>query len=342
MTHKETGRPAAGVSRVLITLSQVILYIPIQILFIPLAAVGIIHGVYRGMVKSRRLGVSFSAITALQYRWFMHHFDTRPDPLSVAFTKKLPCESHFGLWSFVGALVISQRLFGFTTRLGKLPEPGEDTLASSAGRRLLVFDRIMEKYVHEVEQIVLPGVGFDLKALRFTKGRNLRVFELDQVGTLNVQTDTLRRAAIEHDWVTYIPVDYAKESWVDKLLEAGFDKTRKTLFIWESVSLFLEADVVKETLGQMAGLGAPGSTIAQDFYSRRFVSGEISRTVKRTSKLMARMGEPWEFGIDMTEDPRAPVEAFLEECGLRIKEFHPFGLKRHVEPFYCIVECEKA
>jgi O-methyltransferase involved in polyketide biosynthesis len=61
---------------------------------------------------------------------------------------------------------------------------------------------------------------------------------------LNVKVETLKKAGIEHDWITYIPVDYATESWVDNLLEAGFDKTKKTLFLWQSVSLYLEADKV--------------------------------------------------------------------------------------------------
>ena len=327
--------------RFLTTLFQALLYIPIQIVFIPIILLGLIDGIYKGFRRSKELGVSFSAIRALQYRWFGHYLNTRPDPLSVAFTKEFPCESHFGLWSLVGALVVSRRLFGFAPKLGELPEPGEETLASTPGRRLLLFDGIMEKAVDAVEQIVSPGVGLDLIALRFTEGKGVRVFELDQVGTLKVKTDTLKRAGIKHDWVTYIPVDYSRESWVEKLLEAGFDRTKKTLFLWESVSLFLEADLVKETLQQMAALCVDGSIVAQDFYSRAFVSGGISRTAKRASSLMEKMGEPWKFGIDMTEAPRAAVEAFLEECGLRVTAFHQFGQKRDVEPFYCIVEAEK-
>ena len=323
-----------------IAILQVLLYIPIQIVFLPIAVIGLIVGVYRGMGRSKKLGVSFSAIQALQYRWFMHFFDTRPDPLSVAFIKKFPCESHFGLWSVFGALILSQRLFGFTTRLGKLSARGEETLASTPGHRLLEFDRIVEESVDQVEQIVIPGVGFDLIALCLTEGTGIRVFELDQKGTLTVKIETLNRAGVKHDWVTYIPVDYAGEPWVERLLEVGFDRTKKTLFVWESVSLFLEADVVKETLIQMAEMCADGSTIAQDFYSSAFASGRISRTVMSTSSVMGRMGEPWRFGIDMSEDPRAAVEAFLKECGLPVTRIYPFGEKRDVEPFYCIVESE--
>ena len=340
MTDKHTKKHLPGILRFLIKLFQIILYIPIQIIFIPFAIIGLIDAIYKEMRKSKKLGVSFTAIQALQYRWLMHYFNTRPDPLSVAFIKKFPCESHFGLWSTFGALIISQRLFGFTTRLGKLDEPGEETFISFAGPRVLMFDRIMEKYVDEMEQIVIPGVGFDLIALQFSKGKEVKVFELDQVKTLNIKVETLKKAGIKHDWITYIPVDYSNESWVDKLLGAGFVKTKKTLFLWESVSLFLEADIVKETLGKMADLCVDGSIIAQDFYSKAFISGEASKTVKRASRMIEKR-EPWKFGIDMSNDPKAAVESFLKDCGLKMTEYIQFGEKLDIEPFYCIVEAEK-
>jgi len=341
MIDKDTKKQLPEILCFLIKLFQIILYIPIQIIFIPFAIIGLIDGIYKEMGKSRKLGISFSAIKALQYRWIMHYFNTRPDPLSVAFTKKFPCESHLGLWSTFGALIISQRLFGFTTRLGKLVEPGEETLDSTAGIRVLMFDRIMENYVYEMEQIVLPGAGFDLIALRFTKGKNVKVFELDQVNTLNAKVETLKTAGIEHDWITYIPVDYSNESWVDKLLGAGFDKTKKTLFLWETVSLFLDADNVKETLRKMTDLCADGSVIAQDFYSKAFSLGDYSKIVKRQMNMIERMGEPWKFGIDMSNDPKAAVESFLKECGLKMTEYIQFSEKLDIEPFYCIVEAEK-
>jgi len=339
MTDKNTKKQLPGILRFLIKSFQILLYILIQIIFIPFAIIGLIDAIYKEMGKSKKLGVSFSAIKALQYRWMMHYFNTRPDPLSVAFTKKLPCESHFGMWSIMGALIISQRLFGFT-KLGKLVEPGEETLDSTAGIRVLMFDRIMEKYVDEMEQIVIPGAGFDLVALHFTKGKDVKVFELDQARTLNVKVETLKNAGIEHDWITYIPVDYSNESWVDKLLGAGFDKTKKTLFLWQSVSLYLEADIVKEILREMADLCVDESIIAQDFYCKAFALGEYSKTAKSYMSIIEKMGEPAKFGIDMSNDPKAAVEIFLKECGLMMTDYIQFGEKLDIEPFYCIVEAE--
>lgn len=318
----DTDKQLPAPLRFFVRLFQLILYILIQVAFIPLAVVGLLDGIYREMRLSKKLGVSFSAGQALQYRWIMHYFGTRPDPLSVAFVKKFPCESHFGLWSTLGALIISQRLFGFTTGLAKVVEQGKETLSSCAGVRVLTFDEIVEKYLGEMDQIVIPGVGFDLVALKYTKETGIRVFELDQTRTLDIKVETLRKAGIAHDWITCIPIDYSCESWVEKLLEAGFDRTKKTLFLWQSVSLFLEPEVVRETLREMADLSVDGGIIAQDFYSQAFISGKTSTIVKKNKRLIERMGEPWRFGLDMSLDPSHAVEVFLRECGLRAIGMH--------------------
>ncbi len=341
MTENNTKKPLPGIIRFFIKLFQIILFIPIQIIFIPFAIIGLIIGLYKEMVLSKKFGVSFSAGQALQPRYYMHYFNTRPDPLSVEFIKKFPCESHLGLFSIMGALIISQRVFGFTTRFGTLVEPGKETFDSTAGVRALTFDNIMKKYLDDMEQIVIPGAGFDLIALTFTKGKHVKVLELDQMNTLNMKVETLKKAGIEHDWISYIPVDYSKESWVDKLVEAGFDHTKRTLFLWQSVSLYLDADTVKDSLRAMADLCTDGSIIAQDFYSTTLRLGANSLAVKSQKNLIGKHGELWKFGIDMSNNPQAAVESFLQECGLTLTEYIQFGKKLGIEPFYCIVEAEK-
>ena len=341
MSNKKVNNERIRVLQVTVKLMQIVLYLLIQVIFIPFVILGLIHGLYKEMILSKKLNVSFSAGQALQYRWIMHYFGTRTNKLTVEFVKKFPCESHIGLWTTMGALIISQRLFGFTSKLNKLPEPGKETLDSTAGARVVAFDKIMEKYVDEMEQIVLPGAGFDLIALNFTENKNTRVFELDQSNTLDVKVRTLKKAGIKHDWITFVPVDYSRESWKEKLLEAGFDKTKKTLFLWQSVSLFLEEPLVKESLQEMAELCADGSVVAQDFYSKAFISGEISSIVRRNANLIGRMGEPWKFGIDMSREPQNSVQSYLGTCGLKMTDYIQFGEKTDIEPYYCIVEAQK-
>ena len=328
--------------RFFIKFFQVILYVPIQIIFIPFAIIGLVFCLYKELWKSKELGVSFSAVKALQYRWMMHYFNTRPDAYSIAFTKHFPCESHYGMWSIMGAIIISLRLFGFPEKLGKLVEPGEETPDTTAGIRVLMFDKIMKKHVDEVDQVVLLGAGFDLIALHFTEDKNVSVFEIDQVNTINVKVETLQKADIDYDWITYIPVDFSNESWDSKLLEAGFNKSRKTLFIWQSVSLYLEPDTVSATLRSMGNLCANGSVIAQDFYSKTMVDGEYSKAANKFKGVIEKMGESWKFGIDMSHEPKVSVESYLNEVGLRMTEYIQFGEKLGIEPCYCIVEAEKS
>lgn len=341
MVRQRAEKQIPGILHIPILIIQIILFIPIQIVFIPFAIVGIMIGYYKGMKRSRKMGISFTACRALQYRWFMHYFGTRPDRNSIEFIKKFPCESHFGLLATMGPLIISQRLFGFKTALGKVPEMGEEKHVSMVGRRVLMFDEIMKKYVDQMDQIVIMGAGFDLIALNFTKGKKVKVYELDQVNTQKLKVRTLEKAGIEHGWINYVSVDFNRESWVDRLLEAGFDKKKKTLFIWQSVSLFLEEDIVKDALRKMADLSSDGSIVAQDLYSRSYITGENSSTLKRSSKLMEKMGEPWKFGLEFGDDPKEEVSSFLASCGFIMTECHQFGEKLDIDPFYFIVESER-
>jgi methyltransferase (TIGR00027 family) len=317
-----------------------VLFIPVQIVFIPLIVPGLLAGLYKEMVIGKKLGVSFSAIKALQYRWNAHYFNLRPDALSVAFIKKFSCESHFGLWSLMGALVVSKRLFGFTVSALKSVKP-EDTFDATAVTRVKVFDEIMEKYINDDEQIVIPGAGFDLIALKYLNGHNVKVFELDSVNTLNIKIDTLRKAGIEHSSVSYIPVNYETESWTDKLKESGFDKTKKTLFLWQSVSLFLEPEIVKDSLSKMAGLCSEGSIVVQDFYSKAFLNGEISKMAQKQFNLFEKQGEPVKFGLEMSDNPEKVIKTFLNDFGIEMTNCIRFGKNIGIEPFYCIIEARK-
>lgn len=320
------------------TFLQILLFIPLQIVMIPFMIVGICISLYKEMVVGKRMGVSFSAGQALQYRYYMHYFDTRPDPMSVEFVKAYPCESHFGMFSVMGALILAQRWFGFRTTFSRMPERGKETLDKTAAGRVRAFDEIMEKYVEQVDQIVMPGSGYDLMALRFTKGKPVKVFEVDQTKTLEAKVDTMTKAGIDHDWITYVPVDFDSESWSDKLVAAGFDPSKRTLFIWQTVSLFLDEALIKEILSDMKSLCSEGSIIAQDFYSKWMVFDDTAMANRSTRNTMKKNGEPWKFAIDMSEQPRKNVESFLESCGLPMTNYMQFGVDLDIKPNYCIVE----
>ncbi len=298
--------------------------------------------IYKEMKVSKKLGISFTAGQVMQPRWIMHYFRTRADEATVKFIKVFPCESHFGFLAFMGAAIIANRICGYKPSLACIPDPGKETVMTFVNSRTMHFDRIMEKNVAQAEQVVIMGAGFDLRVLKYTKGKKVKVFELDQEKTQNLKIETMKKAGIEHDWVTYVPIDFKKESWVEKLTNSGFDKTKRTFLLWEGVNVYLEEDVVKDTLKKMAAISAKESIIAQDFSSKAFIKGETSYIIKKSINMMKKMSEPWIYGIDMSEDARGNIEALLKESVLSLKDFVLFGEKnKNKKPFYSIVEAEK-
>lgn len=326
----------------MIKLLQFLVFLPLQILFIPFVILGAIPAIFKEMVVSKKLGVSFTAGQAIQARWIMHYLGTREDKATVEFIKSFPIESHWGFMGFMGAAIIANRICGYKPSIGRIPEPGKEGTVSFVNTRTAHFDRIMEQNLNHVDQVVIMGAGFDLRVLKYSEGKKLKVFELDQEKTQNLKIETMDKASIAHDWVTYIPINFRNESWVEKLIEGGFDKTKKTFFLWESVSLYLDADVVMNTLKKLADLCVKGSIIAQDFYSRAYISGETAAYVKRSLSTMEKMGEPWLYGIDMSEDAGKAIESLLQEAGLKLKSLILCGGKGKTgKPFYAITEAEK-
>lgn len=178
------------------------------------------------------------------------------------------------------------------------------------------------------------GAGLDLRPLQYTKGKNVRVFELDLEKTLTLKIKTMEKAGLQHDWITYIPIDFNDVSWIEKLIQNGFDQSKKTYFHWESVSVYLQKEVIKETLNKISKLCVQGSILAHDFYSKIFE--------KVYSKTFEKMGEPLLFTIEMTEDVRNSVDALQDESGFIIKELILAGQKTNAgKPIYVIAVCEK-
>ena len=311
---------------------QLILYVTLQILFIPFVIIGLILGLIKEMGGSKKHKVSFSAGQSLQYRWMMHYFGTRPDPLTVKFTKAFPCESHIGLLGVMGAMILANKLFGFKTGLHSFVDEGHETFKETSGVRVKVFDDYLLKHIDHVDQIVLPGSGFDLIMNKFTEGKKIKVFELDQEKTMNIKLNTLKKAGIPHDWITYIP---------EKLLEAGFDPTLKTLFIWQSVSLYLDEEIVIDAEQKMAKLCNEESIIIQDFYGTALMDGSISSAAKKNMDMISKMGEPWKFTLDMSNNPIEETRKFLLKGNQEMTDHYLFGRHLDIQKSYIITESKK-
>ncbi len=321
--------------RVTLSLLSFVVFVVLQITLLPLGVVGIGIVVYKQMVGSKRLGVSGTGIEVLNGRWTMHVFNIRKDMATARLADALPNTSTFGLWLLLIPLWVKYKLSGSYFGYPRVPEEGAEDLRDIVVARTLYFDRIIQRVVGDMDQFVLLGAGYDTRAYGELQRDGLAFFELDQANTQRLKVASLHAAGIDTDHVTYVPVDFSRGDAFEKLRAAGYDPAKKTLFLWEGVTLYLAEADVRRMLRDLREHAAPGSVIVADFYADRmieFASGGIHK------KALEYTDEGMHFGLPFTSDFEQSLQLFLESEGMRQGETCFMGRTDERGPFGVVVE----
>jgi methyltransferase (TIGR00027 family) len=116
-------------------------------------------------------------------------------------------------------------------------------------------------------QIVLLGAGMDTRALRFhDRNKGTLVFDLDIDATQRYKRELLARKKVALPAeLAFTPIDFNKQSLANVLTEAGYREGQKTLFLWEGVTMYLEAEAVDGTLAFIRSSAAEGSIVVFDY-----------------------------------------------------------------------------
>jgi methyltransferase (TIGR00027 family) len=168
------------------------------------------------------------------------------------------------------------------------------------------------------EQILIFGAGFDTRALRLGAGDgNTRTFELDAPMTQQAKLGQYaRRGLAIPPNVEFISIDFDTEALSDKLEQAGFIPSTRSLFLLEGLLMYLRAESVGETFAVIDRLAGERSEVVFDYVRASVLREEGSCYGEReTLGTVARAGERWYFGIE-----EGDVGRFLKEFGLRVTE----------------------
>ncbi len=218
---------------------------------------------------------------------------------------------------------------------------------------LIARTRYIDDYLSEclnegIDQLVILGAGLDSRAYRFDGIRNkVKVFEVDHPASQQVKLDKLKKLFGEiPDYVTYIPIDFSIEK-IDKLMDCGYDRTLKTLFIWEGVTYYIPEKSVNDTLKFIACHSKEGSRVIFDYIYTSALRAAHKRNEVSSMHRYARMtGEDLVFGIE-----EGTIVDYLQALGFdRIVNadyryfqqayFSKGGKTSPVAPIYAIVHAE--
>ncbi len=294
----------------------------ISILLFPVSLVG--YALWVGsLLFNRRSGVSATAQGPLSARWFEHLLGTREDRPAERLMRVLPGVPPLAPRLVAGPLLLAHRLTGYVPRAFRYPFEGEVPPRYQATARTPFFDNAVKRHLTTIDQFVVLGAGFDTRAYRLPKDTRVRTFEVDTPKTQAVKREMLQRAGLDTGRVTFVTADFERESWLDRLVEAGFATGRPALFLWEGVCMYLDSATVADTLRSIAGT-AQGSVVAFDYMTSEVLTSQSLywRYARATTGASA---EPLKYGIDSTPPSRERLAELLRSCGLALEEHRTLG-----------------
>lgn len=185
--------------------------------------------------------------------------------------------------------------------------------------RTFYFDHIIEQALQEnIPQIVILGTGYDSRAYRFQKmAKETRFFELDTLPTLQHKKELLQRANIPIPKnVIFVPIDFNKDTFEEVFFKAGYDKNKKTLFIWEGVTEYLDSKAIDTTLRFIKASSPAGSTVCFDYEAPSYglEMDELTRLQELDDFWKQNFpNEPSEWTIEAGR-----ISSFLSERGYKV------------------------
>ena len=154
-----------------------------------------------------------------------------------------------------------------------------------------------------VGQYVVLGAGLDTFAYRNPYApERLRVFEVDFPATQAWKRELLGRVGAAHPpALSFVPVDFERDSLEMELRAAGFRADQPAFFSWLGVSMYLTRPTVVATLAFVAKC-TPRSGITLDYLTP---PGRLPWTSRigfyLASRRVAAAGEPWRTWFDPAE-----------------------------------------
>ena len=185
--------------------------------------------------------------------------------------------------------------------------------SNSIVARVRYFDDVVKSSINEgLEQLVILGAGYDTRAYRIEGLSKIKVFEVDHPATQSIKIEKITEIFSSlHDHVTYVPTDLEVDKFGQRLLESGYNKSLKTLFIMEGILMYLSPEIVEEILSFIVHNSGKGSAILFDYIPLSVVEGTCELEAGQNwRKGVMEVGEPFLFGINDGE-----IQSFLVQRG---------------------------
>jgi len=132
---------------------QIIVFLIIKLLLLPLSIIGYIVFVFKIMVYGKKRDIPVTSTNPLFAHWILHKFRLRKDEDGAKIISSLPFISGAGFWLMMEPSIIANRICGYIPSLAKIHEPEKASIASFDNCKTEFFDKIMEKNINRIDYL---------------------------------------------------------------------------------------------------------------------------------------------------------------------------------------------
>lgn len=179
--------------------------------------------------------------------------------------------------------------------------------------RTALIDRALQHGVDEgIEQVVLLGAGLDARAHRMAALHGVRVYEVDHPATQRFKRQRAVSLPVAARALDYVECDFERSRLDESLTRAGFDARRRSLWVWEGVTMYLPERAIVDSLQAMARMCAADSLLIATYLTPEIAAGGRA-LAKMSTRLLALLAEPVRFVAESGE-----LAARLAAYGFRV------------------------
>ena len=206
----------------------------------------------------------------------------------------------------------------YAEELRRTPVRADRPFSTALRAHIVARSRYAEDSLHRavaagVRQCVLLGAGLDTFAYRNPWPR-LHVFEVDHPASQRWKRELLEASHIAiPENLTYVSVDFERQSLSERLVESGFDRSAPAFFAWLGVVPYLTLKAFRSTVELMASQPA-GSGVVLDYGLPRAALPPQERLAHDSLASRVQLaGEPFQLFF-------TPEEIAAELCAFRTLE----------------------
>jgi len=190
---------------------------------------------------------------------------------------------------------------------GMAPGGGSALAAHLAARTAFVDSAVLGALADGLRHVVIVGAGYDDRAWRF-RTPGVRFFEVDHPDTQGDKRFRLEQLHLLGD-VTLVPADLSELGLAARLAAAGHEATVPTLFVLEGLLVYLDEQVIRRVLADLAGRAALGSRLVASLAIHAEGVGSAQAAEAANARRRDGAAEPWRTIRSRSEHLRLLTES---------------------------------